>query len=204
MNDPRRPQRFGPLYPGTGRPDRRFPQSADRRPGLRRPVAVCIHVRRLRFRRGLQGGLPPRPPSGPQAPTRPVRPNSCRSTGNTTSPHRADFPRRADSPATARAENAALVVVRRRLSRAARRRVGHRTGYRQRLGQKQTAIEPLPPCPGLARHVRPRPHRPHPHPAPHRHRQLRPVRPVRRSPARCKPLSTTSRGRPGNQHHVHG
>lgn len=52
------------------------------------------------------------------------------------------------TPATARAENAALVVVRRRLSRAARRRVGHRTGYRQRLGQKANRDRAVTPMPG--------------------------------------------------------
>lgn len=200
MNDPRRPQRFGPPLSGYGPTGPQVPpQSADRRPGLRRPVAVCIHVRRLRFpavvsRRAPAKASPvaPRPPRGQSDPTAAavlaIRP----------APTGRISPRRADSPATARAENAALVVVRRRLSRAARRRVGHRTGYRQRLGQKANRDRAVtPPCPGLARHVRPRPHRPHPHPAPHRHRQLRPVRPVRRSPARCKPLSTTSRGKAG-------
>lgn len=149
MNDPRRPQRFGPPLSGYGPTGPQVPPI--RRPPTRlTPTSRRMHPRTaVTFpRRGLQEGPRQGLPSGPQAPTRPVRPNSCRSTGNTTSPHRADFPRRADSPATARAENAALVVVRRRLSRAARRRVGHRTGYRQRLGQKANRDRAVTPMPG--------------------------------------------------------
>lgn len=148
MNDPRRPQRFGPPLSGYGPTGPQVPPI--RRPPTRlTPTSRRMHPRTaVTFpRRGLQEGPRQGLPSGPQAPTRPVRPNSCRSTGNTTSP-RADFPRRADSPATARAENAALVVVRRRLSRAARRRVGHRTGYRQRLGQKANRDRAVTPMPG--------------------------------------------------------
>lgn len=205
MNDPRRPQRFGPPLSGYGPTGPQVPPI--RRPPTRlTPTSRRMHPRTaVTFpRRGPPGGPRQGLPSGPQAPTRPVRPNSCRSTGNTTSPHRADFldgltPPPPQGPRTPRwlwfaAGSAVLLVVALVIALV----------IANGSVKKQTAIEPLPPCPGLARHVRPRPHRPHPHPAPHRHRQLRPVRPVRRSPARCKPLSTTSRGRPGNQHHVHG
>lgn len=149
MNDPRRPQRFGPPLSGYGPTGPQVPPNpptADPAYADQSPYASTYggYVSPPWSPGGPRQGLP----SGPQAPTRPVRPNSCRSTGNTTSPHRADFPRRADSPATARAENAALVVVRRRLSRAARRRVGHRTGYRQRLGQKANRDRAVTPMPG--------------------------------------------------------
>lgn len=162
MNDPRRPQRFGPLYPGTGRPDRRFPQSADRRPGLRRPVAVCIHVRRLRFpavvsRRAPAKASPvaPRPPRGQSDPTaaavlaiRPAPTGRISPDGLTPPPPQ--------GPRTPRwlwfaAGSAVLLVVALVIALV----------IANGSVKKQTAIEPLPPCPGLARHVRPRPHRPH-------------------------------------------
>lgn len=162
MNDPRRPQRFGPPLSGYGPTGPQVPPI--RRPPTRlTPTSRRMHPRTaVTFpRRGLQEGPRQGLPSGPQAPTRPVRPNSCRSTGNTTSPHRADFPRRADSPPpqgprTPRwlwfaAGSAVLLVVALVIALV----------IANGSVKKQTAIEPLPPCPGLARHVRPRPHRPH-------------------------------------------
>lgn len=200
MNDPRRPQRFGPPLSGYGPTGPQVPPNP--------PTADPAYADQSPYASTYggyvsppwsPGGPPPRPPQWPPGPHEASPTQQLPQYWQYDQPPPGGFPpRRADSPATARAENAALVVVRRRLSRAARRRVGHRTGYRQRLGQKsKPRSSRYPPCPGLARHVRPRPHRPHPHPAPHRHRQLRPVRPVRRSPARCKPLSTTSRGKAG-------
>lgn len=149
MNDPRRPQRFGPLYPGTGRPDRRFPQSADRRPGLRRPVAVCIHVRRLRFpavvsRRAPAKASPvaPRPPRGQSDPTaaavlaiRPAPTGRISPDGLTPPPPQ--------GPRTPRwlwfaAGSAVLLVVALVIALV----------IANGSVKKQTAIEPLPPMPG--------------------------------------------------------
>lgn len=205
MNDPRRPQRFGPPLSGYGPTGPQVPPI--RRPPTRlTPTSRRMHPRTaVTFpRRGLQEGpakaspVAPRPPRGQSDPTaaavlaiRPAPTGRISPDGLTPPPPQ--------GPRTPRwlwfaAGSAVLLVVALVIALV----------IANGSVKKQTAIEPLPPCPGLARHVRPRPHRPHPHPAPHRHRQLRPVRPVRRSPARCKPLSTTSRGRPGNQHHVHG
>lgn len=198
MNDPRRPQRFGPPLSGYGPTGPQVPPI--RRPPTRlTPTSRRMHPRTaVTFpRRGLQEGpakaspVAPRPPRGQSDPTaaavlaiRPAPTGRISPDGLTPPPPQ--------GPRTPRwlwfaAGSAVLLVVALVIALV----------IANGSVKKQTAIEPLPPCPGLARHVRPRPHRPHPHPAPHRHRQLRPVRPVRRSPARCKPLSTTSRGKAG-------
>lgn len=199
MNDPRRPQRFGPPLSGYGptgpqvppNPPTTDPAYADQSPYASTYGGYVSPP-------WSPGGPPPRHPQWPPGPREVSPTQQLPQYWQHDQPPPGGFPPDGltppppQGPRTPRwlwfaAGSAVLLVVALVIALV----------IANGSVKKQTAIEPLPPCPGLARHVRPRPHRPHPHPAPHRHRQLRPVRRVRRSPARCKPLSMTSRGKAG-------